>query len=165
PQYGFLGGIVGIVGLMLGATMAILYGFTRAFDAWKPPRNSALEGLDMMITGLCAITLIALWVFATPENILAYVHLAFWLIGIAIAAFIIYVGLRAGGPGRFRKPLTVNNQPAGHEIIWGGFWLTPAAREQRRGGKTVQEILAGFGYDVEKVWPPLSLAAAAMVAA
>jgi hypothetical protein len=164
PQYGFLGGIVGVFGLIMGATIAILYGFTRTFNAWKPPRNSALAGLDMMITGLCAVALVALWLFATPDNIVAYVRRAFWLVGIGIVAFIIYVGLRAG-PGRFRKPRVVDNKPADDEVIWGGFWLTPAARADYRSGKSIQEILAGNGYNVDRVWPGTSLAAAAMVTA
>src|SRR5690348_14456624 len=94
PHYGFLGGIVGIVGLMLGAGGAILYGFTRTFEDWKPAPDSPLAGLDKMIGALVAIAIIALWLFATPTNIVTYIHLAFWLIGIGIGAFVIYVGLR-----------------------------------------------------------------------
>jgi len=36
-HYCFLGPIVGIVRLLLGATVAIELGWSRALDTWKPP--------------------------------------------------------------------------------------------------------------------------------
>jgi hypothetical protein len=163
PQYGFLGGIVGIVGLMLGATLAILYGWTRAFDDWKPSADSPLAGLDKMITALTAIAIIGLWLFAVPGNVVFYIHLAFWLIGIAIGAFIVYIGLRV--VCTCPKPLVdTNNLPAGEEKVWGGFWLTDEAKARGK-GVTVCEFLAGNRYDKTKVWPRESLALAAMTTA
>ena len=162
PHYGFLGGIVGIVGLMLGAGGAILYGFTRAFDDWKPGADSPLAGLDKMIGGIVAIAIIALWVSATPENIISYIHLAFWLMGIGIGAFIIYVGLSVACT--CPKATVEDNKPAGVKRVWGGFWLTQVAKE-RPPGVTVCKFLEGKGYDPDIVWDPKSQAAVAMVTA
>jgi len=38
-EYGFLGPIVGIVGLLLGAGVAIAFAWSRALDSWKPPEH------------------------------------------------------------------------------------------------------------------------------
>jgi hypothetical protein len=38
-DYGFLGPIVGIIGLLLGASGAIIFGWARALDEWKPPSD------------------------------------------------------------------------------------------------------------------------------
>jgi hypothetical protein len=146
PHYGFLGGIVGIVGLMLSAGGAILYGFTRTFDDWKPGADSPLAGLDKMIGGIVAIAIIALWLFATPGNIVGYIHLAFWLMGIGIGAFILYVGLRVACT--CPKQIVVDNKPAGVKRVWGGFWLTQEAKE-RPAGVTVCKFLEGKGYDAD----------------
>ncbi len=162
PQYGFLGGIVGIVGLMLGAGGAILYGFTRTFDDWKPGADSPLAGLDKMIAGIVAIAIIALWLFATPENIVGYIHLAFWLMGIGIVAFILYVGLRVAFT--CPKEVTLDNKPAGVKRVWGGFWLTEDAKN-RGAGVTVCKFLEGKAYNADIVWEPKSQAAVAMVTA
>jgi hypothetical protein len=162
PQYGFLGGIVGIVGLVLSATTAILYGFTRAFDDWKPDADSPLAGLDKMIGALVAIGVVALWLFATPENIVSYIELAFWLMGGAVIAFIIYVGLRV--MCTCPKPITNDNQPAGQKRIWGGFWLTSAAKA-RPAGDSVCKFLAGNRFDKDLVWPTGSQATVAMLTA
>lgn len=79
-------------------------------------------------------------------------------------AFLIYVGLRAYC-GRFRKPLVVNNQPAGEEVVWGGFWIKPAARHAVKQGSTIEAFLAGNQYQKGTVWPPFSLTLAAVVTA
>lgn len=162
PHFGFLGGIVGIVGLMLGAGGAILYGFTRTFDDWKPGADSPLAGLDRMIGGIVAIAIIALWLFATPNNIVGYIHLAFWLMGIGIAAFILYVGLRVAYT--CPKDIIVDDKPAGVKRVWGGFWLTEAAKK-RSPDVTVCKFLQGKGYDPDIVWDSKSQAALAMVIA
>jgi len=150
---------------MFGAVALILYGFTGKFDDWKPPQTSALAGLDRIITALCAIGLIATWMFATPDNVIGYIHLAFWLVGICGFFFVIYVGLRILC-GRYNRPLVDSkNRPNGSERIWGGFWLTPAAKKAYRKGTTISEFLAGNNYIEERVWPPLSQATSSMVAA
>src|SRR5262245_46880189 len=128
PRSGFLGSIVGIVGVMLGATAAILYGFTGAFDDWKPGADAPLAGLDRMIGALVAVGIIALWLFATPANVVTYVHLSFWLVGSGVVAFLLYIGLRVACT--CPKPLVVNNAPAGQIRIWGGFWLTDQAKRR-----------------------------------
>jgi hypothetical protein len=163
PQYGFLGGIVGITGVMLGATAAILYGFTRTFNDWKPAPDSELAGLDRMITGIVSVGVIALWLFAVPENVVTYIHLSFWLIGTGVVAFIFYIGLRI--MCTCRKPrVNENNDPDGETRVWGGFWLTKGAKE-RGEGVTVCAFLAGNGFDKDVVWPRSSQALAAMSAA
>lgn len=43
-------------------------------------------------------------------------------------------------------------KPVTRRII-GGFWLTPYAKTQERDGKTVQAILLGANYDLDRVWP------------
>ena len=164
PQLGFLGGIVGVVGVMLGATAAILYGFTGAFDDWKPGAESPLAGLDRMIGALVAIGIIGLWLFATPANAVTYVHLSFWLVGSGVVAFLFYIGLRVACT--CTKPLVVNNAPGGQIRIWGGFWLTKQAKQAKEREPSVApcKFLAGQGYDLDTTWPRLSRALVAMLA-
>lgn len=162
-QYGFLGPIVGIAGLLIGAGTAILFGWTRTLDEWKPPSDVMPDPLSRMVTMLCAAAIFIAWLMAEPANQSTYLD---WVIRLAIGAvvaFLLYVGLRVFC-GRFRKPLVdANNNPAGDEVIWGGLWLTPRARQAVRAGDTVEAFLAGNEYKREEVWTALSLTASAMV--
>lgn len=163
-QYGFLGPMVGIAGLFIGAGTAILFGWTRTFDAWKPPSNVLPEPLSRMVTMLCAIAIFIAWILAEPANEAAYIRWVIWLAGGGVVAFLIYVGLRAYC-GRFRKPRVVNNLPAGEEVIWGGFWITSKARQAVRKGVTAEDFLAGNQYKTEAVWPPFSMTVSAVLTA
>ena len=163
-QYGFLGPIVGISGLFIGSGIAILFGWTKTFDAWKPPADVLPEPLSRMVTMLCAIAIFVAWILAEPAKETSYIHSVLWLAGASVLAFLIYVGLRASC-GRFRRPLVQNNQPAGEEVVWGGFWTTPAAQEAVRNGASLEDFLAGNEYRKERVWPGFSLAMAAVVTA
>jgi len=164
-QYGFLGPIVGIAGLFIGAAIAILFGWTRTFDTWKPPSDVLPEPLSKMVAALCAIAIFVAWIFAEPTNQFTYVRWVIWLAVIGVFAFLSYVGLRRYC-GHFSKPLVSgNNRPGGDEAIWGGLWVTPKARATIRSGGTVEAYLAGNQYKKEEVWPPLSLTVSAIVTA
>jgi hypothetical protein len=185
PEYGFLGGIVGIAGLMLGAGSAILYATTRTFADWRPPKDGPLHGLEQTVGALCAVGIIVAWIFATPDNVVDYIHIAIKLVIGGAVAFVLYIGLRVV-VASYRKPMVgANNQPTGKtETIWGGFWLTKPAREAVKNGipkldqsgheekdaqgqtimvpTTVAEYLEGNIYIVDRVWPRGSQALAAM---
>jgi hypothetical protein len=163
-QYGFLGPIVGIAGLFIGAGVAILFGWTRAFDAWKPPLDVLPEPLSRMVTMLCAVAIFVVWILAEPTSKTTYVHAVLWLAGGAVLAFLAYVGLRTYC-GFYRPLVDAHNQPAGEEVIWGGFWKTPKGRQASRDGEPPEKFLAGNNYVKSAVWPPGSLAAAAVTTA
>jgi hypothetical protein len=57
------------------------------------------------------------------------------------------------------------NQPAGEEVIWGGFWTRPQARQAVQNGATLEDFLAGNQYTKSVVWSAPSLMAAAVVTA
>ena len=63
-RYAFLGPFVGIAGLLLGAGAAILFGWTRAFDKWKPPADALPQPLSRMVTMLCALGVFMAWILA-----------------------------------------------------------------------------------------------------
>ena len=109
---------------------------------------------------LCAIGIFIAWILAEPALQSTYITYVLWLAAVAVFAFLFYVGLRAYC-GRFRRPLVVNNQPAGEEVLWGGFWKTPGARNTAN----VEAFLAGNEYNRAIVWPPGSLAASAVLTA
>lgn len=113
---------------------------------------------------LCAVGIFFAWILAEPANQTAYISWVFWLAAVGVVAFLIYVGLRTFC-GRFHRPLVKENQPAGEEMIWGGFWITPRARQALRKGETIETFLAGNGYRKTAVWPPISLTLSAMVTA
>src|SRR4051812_7487844 len=164
-DYGFLGPIVGIVGLLMGASAAIFFAFTRTLDTWKPPLDTFPRGLDKIVGMLCAVGLFIAWIRAEPTNGPDYLHATVYLAVAAVVAFLIYVGLRAY-VGRFRKPLLgPNNSPAGEEVIWGGLWLWRDIRKKVRSDNSVEKILAGKLYDRSQVWPPLSLTFSAVTTA
>lgn len=164
-QYGFLGPIVGIAGLFIAAATAILFGWTRTFDTWKPPASVLPQPLSQMVTLLCALALFLGWIFAEPDNQPAYIRWIIWLAGIGVLALLLYIGLWSHC-GRFRRPFVdANNKPAGEEVLWGGFWTTSAARQAVRDGKSVEAYLAGNLYRREAVWSGMSSALSAMVTA
>jgi hypothetical protein len=168
-QYAFLGPIVGIAGLLLGAGTAILFGWTQAFDKWKPPADVLPQPLSRMVTMLCALGVFMAWILAEPNHQADYVRIALWLCGISVVLFLAYVGLWAYC-GRFRKPqVNSRNQPETDpsklELIWGGFWVTPHVEKRIREGDTIEACLRGNGYDRNAIWPGLSLAASAVVTA
>lgn len=164
-DYGFLGPIVGIAGLFIGAGTAILFGWTRTMDVFKPPPEVLDKALARVVTLLCAIGIFVAWFLAEPSNGGAYLWTALWLAILCVTSFICYVGLRSFC-GRFRKPMVdANNRPTGDEVIWGGFWLTKRAREAVQAGETVERFLRGNLYQRETVWPPGSQTLSAMVTA
>jgi len=163
-DYGFLGPIVGIGGLLLGASIALLFGWTKTLDNFKPPADVLDKALAQVVTLLCAIGIFIAWILAEPSNGQAYLRTAFWLAVLCGVAFLIYVGLRAYC-GRFRRPIVVNNEPAGEEVLWGGFWLTSRAKTAVKNGDTVERFLKGNGYERAEVWTPLSLTLSAVVTA
>jgi len=165
PNYGFLGGIVCIAGVILGAAFTILYAFTGRFADWKPSKGSPMEGLDRLIGILCAVWIIGAWLFATLDNVVIYMKIASWLVGTAAVDFFVYVFLKAMY-GRFKKPtVDENNRPGKEEVIWGGLWLTKEARKAVRKGDTIQGFYAGKLYAKDLVWPPESQAIVAVLTA
>ncbi len=164
-DYGFLGPIVGIAGLFLGSVTAILFGWTRTMDAFKPPPDVLDKALARVVTLVCAIGLFAAWFLAEPSNGRTYLWIALWLALLCVMAFLAYVSLRTYC-GRFRKKLVdANNNPVGEEIIWGGFWVTKRAKVSVDNGQTVEAFLKGNQYNREEVWPPGSLTLSAFIAA
>lgn len=164
-QYGFLGPIVGIAGLMIAASTAILFGWTRTLDAWKPPPSVLPDPLSKIITMLCSVAICLAFILAEPAHRISYIKWTLWLAGACVIGFLCYVALKATC-GRFRRPLVdSDNKPAGEETIWGGVWLVPRARKAILEGSTVEEFLAGNQYDKSKVWPASSLLAAAVLTA
>ena len=163
-QYGFLGPIVGIAGVLLAAATAITFGWTGAMKNWKPPTDVLPEVLSKMVTMVSALTMFFAWILARPNNEAAYIGAVGWLGGVAVIAFLAYVGLRQYC-GRFRRPLITGNQPSGEVVVWGGFWLTRQARQAVNSGETVEAFLAGNNYKKETVWPPGSLTLSAMFSA
>jgi hypothetical protein len=164
-DYGFLGPIVGIVGLLLGAGGAILFGWSRALDTWKPPTDTFPKGLEKVVGMLCAVGLFVIWILAEPKNGPAYLRFAVYAAVVSLVAFLIYVAFWAYC-GRFRKPqVGGNNKPTREDVIWGGFWLWKQIRASVGPNNPVESILAGNLFDRSKVWPPFSLTMSAVITA
>ena len=164
-DYGFLGPIVGIAGLFIGAGTAILFGWTRTLDTFKPPAEVLDKALARVVTLVCAIGIFIAWFAAEPSNGRTYLWIALWLAVTCLVAFLAYVGLRTYC-GRFRRPFVdANNNPAGYEVVWGGLWLTKRARQAFDSGVSIEEFLKGNLYQRETVWPPGSLTVSAIVTA
>jgi len=162
-EYGFLGPIVGIAGLLLGAGSAILFGWTRTLSAFKPP-GPLTAALSRVVTLLCAVGIFVAWFLAEPANGPTYLRTAISLATLCVVAFIVYVGLFAYC-GRFSKTLVAgNNQPGKKIRIWGGFWLTRRARAAKKAGATVEAFLRGNDYELSEVWPPGSYALSIVMA-
>jgi hypothetical protein len=155
-DYGFLGPIVGIVGLLLGASSAILFAFSpRWIGTWKPPEDTFPKGLEKVVGFLSAIGLFAAWIQAEPQNAPSYLHAAIYLAVGCLIAFLIYVGLWNYCP--CPKPPIDPSQPNRNDVIWGGFWVAADVKQLLKTEKSVCVILAGRLYDKRQVWPPLSL--------
>jgi hypothetical protein len=165
-DYGFLGPIVGIVCLLMSVGSLILFNFTHRLSNFQPPDDIMIKALKRVVTCLCAIGVFVAWFLADPSNGQAYLRAALWLVGICLVAFLGYLALMLWC-GRFKKPESdARGNPTGKEVrIWGGFWLTTAAREARVGGTEVQDFLRGNMYVREKVWPPASLLSATLLTA
>jgi hypothetical protein len=164
-EYGFLGPIVGIVGLLLSASGAIMFAWSRALSSWKPPADTFSPKLANMAGLLSAIGLFVVWILADQTNGPTYLRAAIWLAIASFFAFLIYLWLLTYC-GRFRKRLVdPQNMPGEEVVIWGGFYIWKPLRQQVREGATVEEILAGHLYDRSKVWPPVSLSLATVITA
>lgn len=165
-DYGFLGPIVGIVSLLMSVGSLILFNFTHRLSNFQPPDDVMVNALKRVVTLLCAIGVFVAWFLAEPSNGQAYLRAALWLAGICVVAFLAYLALMLWC-GRFYKPESnARGDPTGKEVrIWGGLWLTTAAREARRAGIEVQDFLRGNMYVREKVWPRASLLLASLLTA
>jgi hypothetical protein len=162
-DYGFLGPIVGIAGLLLGAGTAILFAFTKSVNVFKPPEGVLIPALVRIVTLMSAIGIFAAWFLAEPTNGRSYLNWAITLAIISVVSFIVYIGIRSVY-ARFKKPTVVDNEPGPDEDFWGGFWLTPRAKEARKNG-TIEAFLAGNNFKAEEVWPPWSRGTAMVVTA
>jgi hypothetical protein len=163
-DFGFLGPIAGIVGLLLGASSAILFGWSRAFDTWKPPEDTFPKGLERVVGLLCAVGLFVVWIQAEPKNGSAYLQAAIWFAVGTLAAFLTYVGFWRYFPC-YRPQVGPDNKPTREDVIWGGFWVWKEVRKKIRPDNPVCKILAGKLYDPSQVWPRLSLVLSAVATA
>ncbi len=165
-DYGFLGPIVGIVSLLMSVGSLILFNFTHRLSNFQPPDDVMVKGLKRVVTFLCAIGVFVAWFLAEPSNGQAYLRAALWLSGGCVVSFLGYLALMSWC-GRFHRPEgNSKGNPTGKKVrIWGGFWLTAAARQARLEGVEVQDFLRGNMYVREKVWPPSSLLLATLLTA
>ena len=165
-NYGFLGPIVGIVSLLMSVGSLILFNFTHRLSNFQPPDDIMLKAFKRVVTFLCAIGVFVAWFLAEPSNGRAYLRAALWLAGCCVVAFLGYLSLMLWC-GRFHKPESnLKGNPTGKKVrVWGGFWLTTAARKARSEGIEVQDFLRGNMYVREKVWPPASLLLATLLTA
>jgi hypothetical protein len=122
-----------------------------------------VAALVRIVTLMSAIGIFAAWFLAEPTNGRSYLNWAIALAIVCAVGFIAYIGVYSVC-ARFKKPTVVNNLPGPEEDFWGGFWLTPLAKEAQKSG-TIEEFLAGNNFKPEKVWPPLSRALAMVVTA
>jgi hypothetical protein len=163
-DFGFLGPIVGIVGLLLGAGTAILFGWSRALNTWKPPPETFPKGMERVVGLLCAVGLFVVWIRAEPKNGAAYLNASIWFAVGTLVTFLIYIGFWKYLP--CQKPrVGVDNKPTRDDVVWGGFWLWKEVRREVGPNNSVCKILGGKLYDPSQVWPPLSLALSAVVTA
>src|SRR5262245_23191118 len=92
-QYGFLGPMIGIAGIVISAGSAMLFGWTRTLDTWKPPPEVLPTPLNRVVTLLCSIGIVLAWLFAEPANRPYYVRWMLRLAAITAVGLLAYVGL------------------------------------------------------------------------
>jgi hypothetical protein len=183
-NYGFLGPIVGISGMLVAAGAAISFSWGRALHEWKPPPDVLPVALSRTISLLCALSVFLIWFFAEPALQRAYVILLAMLGLLTIVALLSFIGVKAYC-GRFSylvptspitepPPPTVPKQKRGGKrahpesleiVIWGGFRLTERAKKSVAEGTLVEDFLKGNLYKKDAVWTPGSQAASAVVTA
>jgi hypothetical protein len=150
-DYGPLTDVVATAGAVAAAGGAIAFSW-KGRASWEPSEQDVQAGAQK-VGGLIASVLIALmWAswrngkhIGTLETT-ALVLLALTLIFLLIYGYLVGV-----------QTYTVQRHDGTTEHIIGGFWLTSEAKKSRaKHNVTIQELLEGAAYDVNKLWSPPS---------
>jgi hypothetical protein len=159
-DFGTLAPLVQAAGWLMSASIAIALTWRRRAK-WEPSEEDVPQGPARVAGMLTAVAVALVWVRMSE---IAYLNqLTVLAITTALAAMLF---LLAYGFLVTTNTYVVLTSPALNQVketkIIGGFSLMPHAKAKTGGktARTVQEVLAGAGYDVDKVWPRASRAAA-----
>ncbi|MGA2906052.1 MAG: hypothetical protein ABSD98_19675 [Candidatus Korobacteraceae bacterium] len=154
PNYGPFTSLVGTAGSIVATGAALLLGF-RGRARWEPSEEDVSKGPQKVASLLSAVGIVLLWANSRPEQMGALTHLVVWLLGITVAALLVYGLLNA--TLIYYIEVAVDSQKTEKQKIIGGFWYETGIAQQIRSLRvTVQDFLKGTGYNVDAVWPPLS---------
>jgi hypothetical protein len=115
---------------------------------WEPSEEDIPAGLQKVGGLVAAVGIVLLWAeWRTPDHVKSLDVLAITLAACAIVSLLAYSYL-VGSQSYDAVATTATTR------IIGGFWLTSTARKARQnaGNVTVQDLLAGAGYDPDKLW-------------
>ena len=172
------------VGFLTATAGALVLGF-RGRSRWEPSEQDIPKGLQQVGTLLTAVILVVVWVQREELGREPLISLVLGLAGGTVGCLLLYgilVGLYT-----YDVP-TVENPAEDRIKIIGGLWLTPVARAHRMRGNafgaeteeevsgsrepeasrapdklTIQEVLADFLYQPDRVWPRSARATAKAV--
>lgn len=150
-EYGQLGSLVATAGSVMAAGVAILAVWAGK-GRWAPPRNplsDALEPVSVVVAMAIILTLlIDPFLIAGPGG-LATAALAFGIA--AVVALLVYLFLMIVLVHEKPTP-TGDGTTTRTDRLIGGFWLTPAAKENLKQAGSVQLLLRGSAYDPDLLW-------------
>jgi len=158
-KYGSLWPIVRRASQLMAASAAITLAW-RGRAAWEPSEQDIALGPQKVAALVTAVLIAVLYgTMSRPAFRRKLVRIALRLAGGCVAALLVY-GFLVGMQTYDRKYSPAPNEMANEKII-GGFWLTDqAVASQKKYDKTVQELLAGAGYDPDRIWSRASRSSA-----
>jgi hypothetical protein len=151
-DYGTIAPLVKSVGWLVSATAAI--GLTwRRRARWEPAEQDVPVAPTRVAGVITAVFLAIIWSqIASAEHTPLLVRLALLSVGLCLISLLLYGFIISTNTYERLESKAPNNVETSRVI--GGFSLTAAAQNAVAiKGLTVQELLRGAAYDVDKVWP------------
>ena len=156
-DYGVLTDVVTNVGTAFAALLAIVLAW-RGRTQWEPSEEDVSRG-PQKVGGVLALAGLVLLRFTYSDDgetgALPWLLVLFALL--CLVGLLLYSYLIARQTYYLER---VNGSAVEKVTVIGGFRTTERARELTSQGKTVQELLKGTAYEVDRVWPRESRAAA-----
>ena len=145
-DYGPLKDIVALAGSIMAAGAAIALAF-RGRARWEPSEQDIQAGAQKVGALVASVLIALMWVaWRDGKHNGTLVTVALVLLGATLLSLLLY-GYLVGA-----QTYDVVTQDGTKKVI-GGFWLTAEAKEQRKARNlTIQRLLEGAAYDVDKLW-------------
>jgi hypothetical protein len=161
-NYGVLQPVVSDAGSIMAAGGAIALAW-RGRTAWEPSEED-LSGGPQKVGGLIgAILIVILWVYAhgSPKDhfLIPLIIAAAVTCFVALCAYSFLIAVQT-----YSRVSVVDGKAKAEKVV-GGFVLKPEAKEikKKHAGLTVQRLLEGSAYDVDRVWTRPSRALAKLL--
>jgi hypothetical protein len=151
-DYGPFAPVVGYAATIIAAGTALAVTWRGALEKWKPPEEDLPNAAQKLVLLICGVQMVIVWMLAAPDTSSRLLMAA----GVsAIVCFVVFLSYSAMiGKYTFIKRIAVSAAETREVRLLGGRKLLPGASAimKKKGIGSVQELLEGAAYDVDKLW-------------